>query len=124
MNAKPIRIYFWKRRPTSVEQTDVLVFTRLDSKTFEADINGKETAVSKKEFDELYQRLMKECGMENVAPEYQAFLYEDDKSNFTLKFFLEIDLDNHTYVAEKGLMPFKQPYYKEIIETFSKFFEN
>ena len=40
--------------------------------------------------------------------EFKAYLYEDDKSNFNIKYLLYIEEKNHSYVGVKDLYPFKQ----------------
>lgn len=123
MRKKPIRIYFWKRRQSSVEQLDIASFERLDHNFYQSEINGVKKAMTPGEFDRLSKYLLEHCELGSKNREYQAFLYEDDREDFTLKFFLEIDFENHTYIAQKGLMPFRQPHYSEIIDVFAPYFQ-
>lgn len=54
--------------------------------------------------------------------EYRCQLYEYNKDDLMLKFFLAIKFKNKTYLAIKGNRPFNQPNYKEILEILTKLF--
>jgi hypothetical protein len=115
---------FWKRSPESVEAIQRLSILR-DGKTFQVEISlGKKTSctLNEEEFQTLLNVLEKEYHVLDTPEEYKAFKYEDDIENFNLKFFLEIQYQDFTYLAIKGLHPFKQPYYQEIMALFNKFF--
>lgn len=53
---------------------------------------------------------------------YRCQLYEYNKDDLMLKFFLVIKFKNKTYLAIKGNRPFNQPNYKEILEILTKLF--
>lgn len=114
-----IEIYFWKRKVESIEQFDIF-----DSKRgkdgIKTTLDGKEFDFSSDEFKELSNYLLKDLDIENSNKEYQVYKYEDDKNDFSIKFFLLIEFNDCTYFAIKGTMPFKQRYYHEIVDKFTK----
>ena len=54
---------------------------------------------------------------------YRKETPEDNINDFNLKFFLEIDYSNCTYLAIKGIHPFKQGNYQEIMKFFTKWIQ-
>ncbi len=125
LTTKNIRsLSFWKRSPESVEAIQKLSIVR-DGKSFQVDISlGKKTTftLSESDFQALLTTLEKEYQILDTPEEYKAFKFEDDTENFNLKFFLEIQYQDFTYLAIKGLHPFKQSHYQEIMALFGKFF--
>lgn len=123
--AKNIRyLSFWKRSPESVEAIQRLTMLR-DGKNFQVQITlGKDASrtLTQQEFQALLDALEKEYHITDTPEEYKAFKYEDDVENFNLKFFLEIQYQDFTYLAIKGLHPFKQPHYQDIMALFQTYF--
>lgn len=119
----PVKILFWKRNIESVERIDEIVLERKENESYIKTINGTEQVSSKEEFDAHLDSLMTTCDLANTEKTYQAFLYENNPKDFAIKFFLCLYLNDHTYLAIKGLMPFKQPHYQDIVALFAPYFE-
>ncbi len=111
--SKILSVYFWKRSPSSVEEIDEVKITR-EKNTFSFHCAH---VPDKKEQDCFFARLAEI--IDDTEEEYRGMKYEDDKSDFNLKFYLEITFKDHTYLAIKGLYPFGQPHFKDIIDLFS-----
>ncbi len=111
-------ISFWKRKPESVEEVQSL---RLDYQNglFTDDKGNKYT---KKESDDLIHTLFDELKIEETEERFKAFLFENDKENYQIKFFLEVAYSDATYLAIKGTQPFHQKNYREIQSLFEPFF--
>ena len=125
---KEIRsLSFWKRSPNSVESVYSLTIVP-NKKDYQLQINidneKKERLLSNNEVKALLSLLFDTYQIDQCPEEYKAFRYEDDKNNFTLKFFLEIDFKDYTYLCIKGIHPFKQPHYKESMDTFTNILED
>ena len=114
-----LSLTFWKRSPDSIEAIDKLTITKSDKSFLMTIKENKERKLSINEVDALLTLIQKECDIDNTSEEYKAFKYENDKDNFSLKFYLEINFIDFTYLAIKGVQPFKQPHYKEIIALFN-----
>ena len=115
---------FWKRSPESVEAIDKLVFSPIGD-AFQLQIEQNDTRFRTLDSNEvlaLLSDLVNKYHIQEMPEEYKAFRYEDNQEDFNLKFFLEIDLNDFTYLAIKGIHPFKQPHYQEIIALFNPFF--
>ncbi len=112
-------ILFWKRRPDSVEEIQSI---QLDYRKgcFFDDVGNK---YSKAEGDELIHTLFDVLKIEETENDFKAFLFENDKENYQIKFFLEIAYDDATYLAIKGTQPFHQKNYKEIQSLFQPYLE-
>ena len=115
-------ISFWKRDPNSVENIQRLRI--LPSKkdyvlSLQTKDRNEEKPFSHEEFDQLLSYLFDTLQVDKTPENYKAFQYEDEVQNFALKFFLEIDYSNCTYLAIKGIHPFKQEHYREIMDCFS-----
>ena len=124
--AKNVRlIRFWRRSSESVEKINRLTFSPLGD-GFVVQIDKEDSKfrnISANEVETILMLLKNEYDILNIPEEFRGFQYEDDKDNFALKFYLEIDFKDYTYFSVKGLQPFKQPHYKEIMTLFSSFFE-
>lgn len=107
-------ISFWKRNPLSVEETMSTTLHYVKG-CFEKE-NGKK--YTKKESDELITQLFDVLKIEDSEDQFKALLYENDKEDYRIKFFLEIAYKDATYLAIKGTQPFKQKNYKEIQALF------
>lgn len=112
-------IEFWKRNASSVDKIESLRINAEAKNRFTLEANGISRTRTKEEKDALLEGLSKILSEDNES--YRAFLYENTQNNFSLKFFLTIYYKNHTYYAIKGLYPFKQKNYKEIISLFSSY---
>ena len=123
---KEIRsLSFWKRSPNSVESVYSLTIVP-NKKDYQLQINidneKKERLLSNNEVKALLSLLFDTYQIDQCPEEYKAFKYEDDVENFNLKFFLEIQYQDFTYLAIKGLHPFKQPHYQDIMALFQTYF--
>lgn len=112
-------ILFWKRRPDSVEEIQSIHLEY--HKGCFLDENGNK--YEKKESDELIRILFDVLKIEETENDFKAFLFENDKENYQIKFFLEIAYDDATYLAIKGTQPFHQKNYKEIQSLFQPYIE-
>lgn len=111
-------ISFWKRKPESVEEVQSLKLTYHNG--IFSDDKGKQ--YTKKESENLIHILFDELKIEETEERFKAFLFENNKENYQIKFFLEIAYDDATYLAIKGTQPFHQKNYKEIQTLFEPFF--
>ncbi len=119
------KIHFWRRSVESVEKIQYLTISPLGD-AFIVQIDKDTTklrTISSNEVDAILKQLEQDCHLSTTPDEYRAFQYENEKNDFSLKFFLEIDYINFTYFALKGIHPFKQPYYKEIVTLFDSLFD-
>ena len=120
-------ISFWKRNPNSMESVDSVNITLKEKNVFEIEIScdGKnmKRELRKEEADFLLGELLDHCNVMNEDNPYRAYLYEDNIQDFSLKFFLSVELKDFSYFAIKGLHPFKQPHYQEILNLFNRYFE-
>lgn len=106
-------VYFWKRSSSSVEEIDEVRIIK-EGKNYVFHCNK---VPSKEEENHFFERLIEMT--KDTTEEFRGMKYEDDKSDFSLKFYLEITFANHTYLSVKGLFPFRQPHFKDIIDLFS-----
>ena len=114
---KEIRsLSFWQRSPNSVESVYSLTIVP-NKKGYQLQINidseKKERLLSNNEVKALLSLLFDTYQIDQCPEEYKAFRYEDDKNNFTLKFFLEIDFKDYTYLCIKGI-----PHFSNHLNTF------
>lgn len=120
-------ISFWKRNPNSMESVDRVNITLREKNVFEIKTASEEKSTkrefSKEEADFLLDELLDHCDIMNEDNPYRAYLYEDTVQDFSLKFFLSVELKDFSYIAIKGLHPFKQPHYREILNLFNRYFE-
>lgn len=117
---------FWKRNPNSVESVYRLTLKpSQDGYTMvTSDENGeKKRNLSTNEVNSLLNLLFVSYDLDHTEDQYKAYKYENNPNDFNLKFFLEIDFKDYTYLCIKGLHPFKQPHFKEIMDTFSPLIE-
>lgn len=124
---KSIReINFWKRSPTSVETVEKIKLTPKSDKSFAVRITSpaiknKDLSVKDSEGFLAFLNQVLEKNSSNTL--YEAFRYENNTSDFNLKFFLEVDYSDYTYQAIKGIHPFKQPCYQEVMKYFGNLIE-
>jgi hypothetical protein len=111
-------IKFWKRSAQSIEETQE-VNLKYENGSF--DIVEKNITLSKEESDQIISTLLKDIDINSYDESYLGYKYEDDKNNFSFRFLLSISFDNATYIIIKGIKPFGQPHYKEILNLFSKY---
>lgn len=121
------KLSFWRRNPDSVESIDRLIIERKDNE-FSMIVHQKETEkkniLSKEEIDSILNRLYDDCKIQFTKDEYIAYRYEDNQDAFSLKFFLLLEEKNFTYLAIKGMHPFKQDHYQDILHLFDSYFSN
>ena len=116
--SKVYKISFWKRSQNSIEQVNDYQFVLNDS-LWSFKYNGSEIEIDDNKIKHLISSL-KELEIDNVSEDFKAYYYEDDKKNYALKFLLFIEDNNHIYLGLKGLYPFKQDKYQEIINLFEQ----
>ncbi len=119
------QLSFWRRNPESVESIDRLSIERKDDAFLMLVSQNdavKKIILSKEEIDSILTRLYDECKIQFVRNEYTAYRYEDNQADFSLKFFLFLEEKNFTYLAIKGIHPFKQDHYQEILHLFDSYF--
>ncbi len=83
----------------------------------------KTVIIDDDELQNLVMNLIARCEILNVPDTYQAYLYENDVEDFSLKFYFLLELKDFTYIAIKGLHPFRQPHYHDLIDVFLPYFE-
>ncbi len=119
------QLSFWRRNPDSVESIDRLIIERKDNE-FSMIVHQKETekknVLSKEEIDSILICLYDVCKIQFAKDEYRAYRYEDNQDDFSLKFFLLLEEKNFTYLAIKGIHPFKQDHYQDILHLFDSYF--
>ena len=120
-------ISFWKRDPNSVEniqRLQIKVQPKECLLTIENRSKKEESTLPIEEYKKILSYLFDDLHIEETEEKYKAFQYEDNINDFNLKFFLEIDYSNCTYLAIKGIHPFKQGNYQEIMKFFTKFIQS
>ncbi len=75
------------------------------------DITVSEYSSMEKTITDLFSKAYQE--------KYCAFDYEVQKENFELKFYLRLSYSDCIYHGLKGIRPFDQPYYQDIVRYFS-----
>ncbi len=125
MKQKIASISFWRRDPNAVNKFDEVLF---DCSNKKLDIkNGSEARVQSLSDDKatsLKKELTSLIDKSKLDEEYFAHRYEDDKTDFNIKFFLTVHYFDKTYFAYKGLYPFKEAGYQEIVSFFDKIIKN
>lgn len=117
MNKQIEYISFWKR---DIDSVDSIRCVRLSLNGKEmTDNHGSKYPLS--EWKRVVDTLDNVLKIEETEEQYKAFLYESEQENFTIKFFLEVAYKDGTYLAIKGIHPFKQKNYKEIQALFAPF---
>lgn len=116
-NKKITHIYFWTRLPHSVERI----------KTVDINFDKDKITCNHQEIDStkiknLITTLFDTCDINHTEEEYRAFFYENDFTDYNLRFFLTIYFENCTYLAVKGIRPFQQPHFKDILNAFQPFY--
>lgn len=117
MTRKPYRIDFYKRKSTSIEQLDHLEIVLEDQTGFIYKNGAKIDEISPETFYTWENHLTQDF-KEAFQEEYFAFDYEIKDDNYALKFFLKISYTNHTFLAIKGIKPFQQIHYHDILNFF------
>ncbi len=117
MNKTIEYISFWKRNASSVDKIERVKLYVKGKKM--VDEHGKSYPFS--EWIALVDSLFDVLKIEETDENYKAFLYESDSEDFSIKFFLEIAYSDGTYLAVKGIHPFKQNNYKEIQNLFAPY---
>jgi hypothetical protein len=121
MTPEVLSISFWKRDSDSIEKTLPLLFTWKDDHfVFQSDSEAKD--LTPEESETMKVTLFTTLDVPAMDKEYVAYLYENIPADFNLKFFLVIEYPNHTYFAVKGLRPFRQPHYEDILALFAPFY--
>jgi hypothetical protein len=119
---KDIRqISFWKRSIESVERVESVVLSPNPDKTWKKTVlfpERKEATLTVADSHKMLTFLSTVLASSKENDQYLAYRYENNQADFSLKFFLEVDYTDYTYKAIKGLKPFAQPNYKEIVSYF------
>lgn len=115
-------LFFWKRNQNSIEDIDKITITKTKDKKLELEISSldkvEKREFSSEEFYSLVDKLNHDCEIEETPDIFQAYLYENVPVNTEIKFFFCIEFTDYSYIAIKGLLPFKQPHYHDILNTF------
>lgn len=117
MSRKIEYISFWKRDITSVDHIECVKLSLKGKEMTEE--HGKRYPIQ--EWKKIVDTLFDDLKIEYTEEQYRAFLYESDKENFAIKFFLEVAYSDGTYLAIKGIHPFKQKNYREIQNLFAPY---
>lgn len=120
-NPTLVSLAFWKRKPDSVEQVDRLSIMATEEAAYELDVNGAKSHLDVPEVQHLLDTLLID-DKSAFSEEYLGYKYEDNIQNYQLKFFLTLDFSDGTYRILKGILPFKQPHYQDVISLFQPFF--
>lgn len=112
-------IRFWKRDPESIEKTLSLEIDTGKDKWILTNSKGKRP-LTDKEKDKVREVI--NSVKNSTDDDFCALLYEDNRADFSLKFFLTIRYSDNTYYALKGRFPFKQKNYKTITDLFNPLF--
>jgi hypothetical protein len=124
--SKLSRISFWKRSPDSVERIEKIILTPEEDGTMKAELflpEEKLSSLSEEESRALKKALFEDLRIQETEAPYLAYLYEDSTDDFNLKFFLVAEDSDFLYLAIKGIHPFKEPHYQEIMKLFSDLIE-
>lgn len=118
-NHTPYRIDYVKRSSTSIQNFEkICIIKEQDGYVLYKD-GKQERKMSQDEFSSLVQTLLVDF-KDAFIEEYYAFDYECIPENYQLKFFLKISFEDMTFIAIKGIRPFRQPHYQDIVELFKK----
>lgn len=121
--ANIVSIKYWHRKVESVEQIEKIEIKKID-KQFEISIDEKEfKPLDSKELRSILSTLNTEIDIQNYQQDYLVHIYDNDLNDLNAKFYLEVYFIDCTYIAIKGLHPFKQPKYQEIIALFENYFK-
>lgn len=112
------KIIFWKRSQNSIEEVVDYELTFNNDK-WDFKYNGSDTSIDTDTINNLVTSI-KDLDIDNISDEYKAYYYENDKNNYLLKFLLFVEDKNHIYLGVKGLYPFKQEKYQEIVDLFKQ----
>lgn len=114
-------VVFWKRSTEAISQVDKL---EIDYQTKNLLVskygyNQKEKYLSDQEFLSLTEEISDLLDINQLDRSYFAHKYEDDISDYSIKFLVTINYLDKTYFAYKGVQPFKEAKYKEISDYFT-----
>ena len=112
------KISFWKRSQNSIDHVNEYSLEKNKNK-WSFRFNDNESEISTKDVNNLISSL-KDLKIDDASDEFKAYYYEDNKKDYSLKFLLFIEDDSHIYSGYKGLYPFKQEKYKEIVSLFEQ----
>lgn len=118
-NHTPYRIDYVKRSATSIQNFEKISIIKEEDVYILYKDGKKEKEISQDGFSSLIQTLLIDY-KDAFTEEYYAFDYECIPENYQLKFFLKISFEDMTFVAIKGILPFRQPHYQDIVELFRK----
>lgn len=118
LQSKDIKfIHFWKRGIDSIEEIHTTDISLIDKEAIVTKDKKEQKHLTENQMDAFLSQL---SAYLEKNEDYKAFRYENDTQQFTIKFYLEIDFVNSCYLAIKGIHPFNQPCFKEIINLFSQ----
>ena len=109
-------IRYWTRDKQAVDEVKETSF-KVDKK----DVIHNGGILPKEEAKQLLSTLFDVIKIEETEEEYKSYLFEDNKENFMIKFFLVIRYSDFTYLAVKGVKPFLQKNFKEIQALFEPY---
>lgn len=112
------KIIFWKRNPQSISKIIKTIILKEDN-VFYLETQNQRIIFSDEKINYLFDKLNNELDSGDIE-EYRAMKYENNENDYVLKFYLEIDFSNFTYLAIKGINPMHQKHYKEICEIFDQ----
>ena len=120
MVKKIIDITYWQRSKLSISSIDKVQIDFI-KQTIIVLSDKKEYVhqLSEEQFVKLEKQIKKVLNKNNLDSKYFGHKYEDDINDFAIKFFVTINYSDKTYFAYKGMYPFRQPYYQEILNFFS-----
>lgn len=115
------KVVFWKRNSQAISQVDRLEIDYQNKKSFvfKYGFEQKEKHFSDEEFSSLSKKISSLLDPERLDKHYFAHKFEDDPTDYSIKFMITIDYVDKTYFAYKGVQPFKEAKYKEISSYFS-----
>lgn len=118
MNHRITGIDYYKRSAVSIDLIDHVRIEKTDhgaslylNDSKIRDLTDLEYSSMEKAITDLFSKAYQE--------KYCAFDYEVQKENFELKFYLRISYSDCIYHGLKGIRPFDQPYYQDIVNYFS-----
>ena len=125
MTKEVTEIDFYKRRSTSISDIDHLSICKesQNGQDYQILLNGvKKKTIPEKDFQHIVH-----CLLDDFKDAYQekflAFDYELTPSNYPMKFYLRISFDGNTYLGLKGIRPFQQTHYQDIVSLFQPMME-
>ena len=117
MTKDVIGIDFYKRRSTSISDIDHLSIKKSGENYLVLLNDRKRKTMTEQEFKDMVHHLLVDF-KDAYQEEYLAFDYELEKTNYPLKFYLRISFEGSTYLGLKGIRPFQQIHYHDIVDFF------